>query len=159
AQLRGKRVAVWLAGNEDELFAALHKNGINPRDARQVTIIPQGLDMEPFLQRKVDAAAALIYNELTLVLESPNPATGRLYQLSDLNVMTMESAGTAMLQGGIVVRGNWIRSKKNEETARRFLNATFKGWIYCRDHPKEAVDIVLQNDPSLGRGHQTWQMN
>jgi NitT/TauT family transport system substrate-binding protein len=159
AQLRGKRVAVWLGGNEDELFAALTKNGINPRDPRQVTIIPQGLDMGLFLQRKVDAAAAMTYNELAQVLETTNPATGKLFQLSDLNVITMESAGTAMLQGGIVVRGGWLRSKKNQETARRFLEASFKGWIYCRDHPKEAVEVVLQNAPTLGRGHQSWQMN
>jgi NitT/TauT family transport system substrate-binding protein len=159
AQLRGKRVGTWLAGNEDELFAALLKNGINPRDPKQVTIVPQGLDMEPFLQRQVDAAAAMTYNELAQVLETTNPATGRLYQLSDLNVITMESAGTAMLEGGIVARGDWLRSKKNQETARRFLEASFKGWIYCRDHPAEAVEIVLQADPTLGRGHQTWQMN
>jgi NitT/TauT family transport system substrate-binding protein len=159
AQLRGKRVAVWLGGNEDELFAALMKHGINPRDPRQVTIVPQGLDMGLLLERKVDAAAAMTYNELAQVLETTNPATGRLFQLSDLNVITMESAGTAMLQGGIVVRGGWLRSKKNQETARRFLEASLKGWIYCRDHPKEAVEIVLQNDPALGRGHQTWQMN
>jgi NitT/TauT family transport system substrate-binding protein len=159
AQLRGKRVAVWLGGNEDELFAALMKHGINPRDPRQVTIVPQGLDMGLFLQRKVDAAAAMTYAGNEQVLETTNPATGRLFQLSDLNVITMESAGTAMLQGGIVVRGGWIRSKQNQETARRFLEASFKGWIYCRDHPKEAVEIVLQNNPALGRGHQTWQMN
>jgi NitT/TauT family transport system substrate-binding protein len=159
AQLRGKKVAVWLAGNEDELFAALTKHGINPRDPKEVTIVPQGLDMAPFLQRKVDAAAAMTYNELAQVLETPNPATGRLYRPSDLNVITMESAGTAMLQGGIVVRGGWLRSKKNQETAMRFLEASFKGWIYCRDHLKEAVEIVLQNAPTLGRGHQTWQMN
>jgi NitT/TauT family transport system substrate-binding protein len=158
-QLRGKRVAVWLGGNEDELFAALLKHGIDPRDPRAVTIVPQGLDMELFLQRKVDAAAAMTYNELAQVLETTNPATGRLFQLSDLNVITMESAGTAMLQGGIVVRGDWIRSKQNQEIARRFLEASFRGWIYCRDHPEEAVEIVLQNDPTLGRGHQTWQMN
>jgi NitT/TauT family transport system substrate-binding protein len=101
----------------------------------------------------------MTYNELAQVLETANPATGRLYQLSDLNVIPMESAGTAMLQGGIVVRGNWLRSKQNQETARRFLEASFKGWIYCRDYPEEAVGIVLQNDPTLGRGHQTWQMN
>jgi NitT/TauT family transport system substrate-binding protein len=159
AQLRGKRVGVWLGGNEDELFAALLKHGIDPRDPREVTIVPQGLDMEPFLQRQVDAAAAMTYNELAQVLETTNPATGRLFQLSDLNVMTMESAGTAMLQGGIVVRGDWLRSKQNQEIARRFLEASFRGWVYSRDHPEEAVEIVLQNDPSLGRGHQTWQLN
>jgi NitT/TauT family transport system substrate-binding protein len=158
-QLRGKRVAVWLGGNEDELFAALMKHGIDPRDPRQVTIVPQGLDMELFLRREVDAAAAMTYNELAQVLESTNPATGRRYTLSDLNILTMESAGTAMLQDGIVARGDWLRSEDNREIARRFLKASFKGWIYCRDHPEEAVEVVLQNDPTLGRGHQTWQMN
>src|SRR5262249_30918631 len=64
-----------------------------------------------------------------------------------------------MLQGGIVVRGDWLRSKQNQEIARRFLEASFRGWIYSRDHPEEAVEIVLQNDPALGRGHQSWQMN
>jgi NitT/TauT family transport system substrate-binding protein len=159
AQLRGKKVAVWLAGNEYELFAALLKHGLNPRDPSQVTIVPQRLDMEPFLQRKVDAAAAMSYNELAQVLETTNPATGKLYQLADLNVLTMEAAGTAMLQGGIVVRDDWLQSKHNQETARRFLKASFKGWIYSRDHPQEAVGIVLRYDPTLGRGHQTWQMN
>src|SRR5438445_13761391 len=95
AQLRGKRVAVWLAGNEDELFAALLKHGIHPRDPKEVTIVPQGLDMAPFLQRKVDAAAAMTYNELAQVLETTDPATGKLYQRSDLNVTTMEAEGTA----------------------------------------------------------------
>jgi NitT/TauT family transport system substrate-binding protein len=158
-QLRGKRVAVWLAGNENEVFAALLEHGIDPRDPRAVTIVPEGVDMQPFLQRQVDAAAAMTYNELAQVLEATNPATGRLYQLSDLNVIPMESVGTAMLQDGIVVRGDWLRSEKNQETAMRFLEASFRGWIYCRDHPDEAVEIVLQNNPTLGRGHQIWEMN
>src|SRR5262249_48608829 len=34
-----------------------------------------------------------------------------------------------------------------------------RGWIYCRDHPEEAVEVVLQNNPALGRGHQIWEMN
>ena len=31
AKMRGKKVGVWCCGNQPELFAALHKNGINPR--------------------------------------------------------------------------------------------------------------------------------
>ena len=41
----------------------------------------------------------------------------------------------------------------------KFLKASFEGWIYCRDHQAECVNIVLKNGSLLGRGHQTWQMN
>ena len=42
---------------------------------------------------------------------------------------------------------------------RSFLIASFKGWIYCRDHLSDCVNIVLKNGPALPKGHQTWQMN
>ena len=39
------------------------------------------------------------------------------------------------------------------------LAASFKGWMYCRDHAAECTQIVLDNGPTLGKGHQTWMMN
>ena len=71
--------------------------------------------MNLFLQRKIDSASAMTYNELAQVLESKNPKTGKLYRLSDLNVITMERAGTAMLEDGIFVRGDWIKSTTNQD--------------------------------------------
>ena len=47
----------------------------------------------------------------------------------------------------------------NEETAIKFLRATFLGWAYCRDHLDECVGFVLEAGPTLGVGHQTWQIN
>ena len=41
----------------------------------------------------------------------------------------------------------------------KFLKASFQGWIYCRDHQAACVKIVLDNGPTLGAGHQAWQMN
>jgi NitT/TauT family transport system substrate-binding protein len=64
-----------------------------------------------------------------------------------------------MLEDGIFVRGDWIKDKDNEGIAKRFLAASFRGWIYCRDHVTECTQIVLKNGPTLGKGHQTWQMN
>jgi NitT/TauT family transport system substrate-binding protein len=71
----------------------------------------------------------------------------------------MESVGTGMLEDGIFVRGDWIQNKQNQDIAKRFLEASFRGWIYCRDHFQDCVNIVLDNGPTLGKGHQTWQMN
>lgn len=156
-QMKGKKVGVWCCGNENELFAALVKNNLDPK--KDVTIVNQPFDMNLFLQRKVDAAAAMTYNELAQVLESKNPDTGKLYTLKDLNVITMEAAGTAMLEDGLYARGDWLADAANRDIATRFLAATFKGWAYCRDHMAACVQIVLKNGSSLGKGHQTWQMN
>ena len=156
-QMRGKKVGVWCCGNENELYAALNKNGMDPK--KDVTIVNQPFDMNLFLNRQVDAAAAMTYNELAQVLETKNPKTGKLYQPSDINVIKMDDAGTGMLEDGVFVRGDWIADKDNQETAKKFLAASFKGWIYCRDHVDECTQIVLDNGPTLGKGHQTWMMN
>src|SRR6185369_6785215 len=129
AQMKGKKVGVWCCGNENELYAALNKNGMNPKT--DVTIVNQPFDMNLFLNKQVDAAAAMTYNELAQVLETTNPKTGKLYQPSDLNVIKMDDVGTWMLEG----------------------------WIYCRNHVSECTQIVLKNGPTLGKGHQTWMMN
>ena len=42
-QMKGKKVGVWLCGNEYELFAALVKNGLDPK--KDVTIVNQPFDM------------------------------------------------------------------------------------------------------------------
>ena len=162
-KMRGKKVGVWCCGNEPELYAALTKNGIDPKNKNDVTIINQPFNMDLFLSREVDAAAAMTYNELAQVLETKNPKTGKLYKLSDLNVISMENsakgAGTSMLEDEIFVRDDWIKDKKNQAIARKFLAASFKGWIYCRDHASDCVKIVLKNGPALPGGHQKWQMN
>jgi NitT/TauT family transport system substrate-binding protein len=162
-KMRGKKVGVWCCGNEPELYAALTKNGIDPKNKDHVTIVNQPFNMDLFLTREVDAAAAMTYNELAQVLETKNPKTGKLYQLSDLNVIKMEDAkkgaGTSMLEDEVFVRDDWIKDKKNQTTAKKFLAASFKGWIYCRDHASDCVKIVLKNGPALPGGHQKWMMN
>jgi NitT/TauT family transport system substrate-binding protein len=161
AKMRGKKVGVWCCGNQPELFAALNKNGIDPAKASDVTIVNQPFNMDLFLQRQVDAAAAMTYNELAQVLETENPKTGKLYQLSDLNVFKMASSsvGTGMLEDNVFVRGDWLKDPAHQKTAVAFLKASFQGWAYCRDHQTACVNIVLKNGSLLGRGHQTWQMN
>jgi NitT/TauT family transport system substrate-binding protein len=156
-KMRGKKFGVWIFGNEFEQRAALVKYGMDPD--KDVQLVKQDFTMVPFINGEVDASSAMTYNELAQVLETKNPETGKLYTLKDLNVFKYSDLGTGMLQDGIFVRGDWIKDKKNQATAVKFLEATFKGWVYCRDHYKECVNIVLANGPALPRGHQTWQMN
>jgi NitT/TauT family transport system substrate-binding protein len=156
-KLEGKKVGVWLGGNEHKLFAALNKNGLDPQS--DVEIVAQPFDMNLFLNEEIDAAAAMTYNELAQVLEQENPDTGELYTLDELNVFRMSELGTGALEDGVFVRSDWIEDEGNQDIAKRFLKASFRGWVYCRDNQEECLQIVLENGPTLGEGHQRWQLN
>jgi NitT/TauT family transport system substrate-binding protein len=158
-KMKGKKVGNWLGGNEFELFAALSRAGMDPVHNKGVTIVKQPFDMNLFLNKQISAASAMTYNELAQVLETKDPKTGKLYKLSDLNVIKMQSIGTGMLEDGIFTTDSWIKDKSHQAIAKKFLAASFKGWIYCRSHAQQCVNFVLSHGPTLLKGHQTWQMN
>ena len=159
ADMQGKRVGTWGFGNEHELFAAMRLEGIDPNNPDDVEIIQQSFDMLALLNRDLDAAQAMTYNEYAQVLEAENPETGDLYQPEDLVVINFNDVGTAMLQDHVFVDGDWLAQEGNEELAIQFLAASFKGWQFCRDNFDECVQIVLDNGPTLGQGHMRWQLN
>lgn len=92
---RGKKVGTWGFGNEFELFAAMRKVGIDPNNKSDVTVVNQPFDMSLLLNREIDAAEAMTYNEYAQVLEAVNPKTGELYKPEDLNVINFNDVGTA----------------------------------------------------------------
>ena len=158
ADLADTRVGNWGFGNEFELMAGLRRNGLDPDS--DVNFVQQSFDMGALLNGDIDSAQAMIYNEYAQVLETINPDTGELYQPSDLNIISWNAEGTAMLQDAI-----WADATKLAEdaayrdTAVKFVQASLQGWIWCRDNFEACVDIVLRNAPALGRSHQSWQLN
>jgi NitT/TauT family transport system substrate-binding protein len=148
----GKKVGTWGFGNEFELTAAFELYDVEPAE-----IVQQPFDMSLLLNREIDAAQAMTYNEYAQVLEAVNPETGELYQPEDLSVIDFNDIGTAMLQDAIWVEEAWLAD--NEETASAFLRASFRGWIYCRDNPDICVQMVVDRGSALGTSHQAWQMN
>jgi NitT/TauT family transport system substrate-binding protein len=157
AKMKDKKVGVWCCGNQFELYAALTKNGIDPNNKSDVTIFNQPFTMTDFLSHRIDAAAAMTYNELAQVLESKNPSTGKLYTLKDLNVIPMQKQGTAMLEDELFTTQDWLNGHR--DIAMRVIAASERGWIYCRDHVAECTDIVVKNGTALPHGHQLWMMN
>jgi NitT/TauT family transport system substrate-binding protein len=157
--LKGKNVGTWGFGNEHELFAALRGAGIDPDKKEDVTIVNQSFDMSQLINGEVDAAQAMIYNEYAQVLEQVNAETGVLYQPEELNVINYNDVGTAMLQDHIFANAAWLAAEGNAEIAIKFVRASIRGWAFCRDSFEECVDIVLENGPTLGKGHMTWQLN
>jgi len=84
-----------------------------------------------------------------------------LFTPADLNVMDFNdpSIGTAMLQDGVFARDSWLKAAGNADIATKFLTATYKGWIYCRDNAQKCADIVTKAGSQLGASHQLWMMN
>ncbi len=159
-ELGGRVVGVWCCGNQFPTFAALTKAGFDPENPDDVMIAQQAFDMNAFLAREIDAASAMTYNELAQVLEFVGEdGAFPVYTLDDLNVLDFNEFETAMLEDGIFVRSEWLAEEGNEEVAIKFLRATFQGWIHCRDNAQDCVDFVLEAGPTLGEGHQVWQMN
>ncbi|MFD4959742.1 ABC transporter substrate-binding protein [Microbacterium sp. NPDC058389] len=163
ADFEGKRIGSWGFGNEWEIFAAMAAEDL---DSTTVSITTQDFSMNALLDRDVDAAQAMTYNEWAQILEVKNPDTGQLYQPEDFDVVSYEDTEGAMLQDAI-----WADTErlKNDpayaDAAVRFLKAITKGWIYARDNAEESASIVYDIASTaeaafpVGPVHQQWMMN
>ena len=167
ADFAGKKVGAWGFGDELEVVASAKLQGMT--DGTDYTRVEQPFDMSLLINAQkgcakdatncVDVAEAMVYNEWAQLLETTNPDTGQLFTADQFNVIDYNVVGTAMLQDAIFARASWLAEGNNKDTATKFLKATFKGWVYCRDHATECVQIVLDAGTALGKGHQTWQLN
>ena len=158
SDLEGRTVGNWGFGNEFELLAGLRQSGLDPDS--DVQLVQQNFDMLALIDGQIDAAQAMIYNEYAQVLETVNPDTGELFQPEDLNVINWNDVGTAMLQDALWADADRLDDDPAyRDAAVRFVEASLRGWIHCRDNPAECVQIVLDNVSTLGESHQTWQMN
>ena len=154
AQLAGKKVGNWGFGNEFELFAGMTKAGVKPG-----ALVQQQFDMQALLSGDIDAAQAMSYNEYAQVLEANNPATGKLYQPSDFNVINWNDDGTAMLQDAIWASTDKLSDPAYQDQTTKFVAASIKGWAYCRDNVTACRDLVVKAGSKLGASHQLWQIN
>jgi NitT/TauT family transport system substrate-binding protein len=153
--LAGKTIGSWGYGNEWELFAGLNKAGVT-----DYSIVSQAFDMNAFLAGDIDAAQAMTYNEYAQLLETENPDTGELYQPEDFHVIDWNDEGTAMLQDAIWAdAGRLADDPDYADTTVKFIKASIKGWLYARDNPQEAADIVTAAGSTLGTSHQLWMTN
>jgi NitT/TauT family transport system substrate-binding protein len=158
SDLAGKTVGNWGFGNEFELLAGLRSSGLDPDN--DVTLVQQQFDMLALISGDIDAAQAMIYNEYAQVLETINPDTGELFQPEDLAVIDWNDVGTAMLQDAIWADADKLESDAEyKTTAVAFVQASLRGWAFCRDEFEACVDIVLAAGPTLGESHQAWQLN
>ena len=157
ADFKGKKIGNWGFGNEYEVFAAISKAGLDP--AADVELVQQQFDMAALLNREIDAAEAMTYNEYAQVLEAVNPDTGELYQPADFNVVDYNEEGVGMYQDAIWASTERLADAAYQDLTQAFVTASLQGWIYCRDNAQACADIVLAAGTKLGASHQLWQMN
>ncbi|MGS2804810.1 ABC transporter substrate-binding protein [Nocardia sp. MW-W600-9] len=157
AALRGKTVGNWGYGNEFELFAGMTKAGLDP--AKDVKLVQQQFDMNAFLAKDIAAAQAMSYNEYAQLLETKNPATGKLYTADDFTTIDWNAEGVAMLQDALWANTEKLKDPKYQEQTVKFLVASLKGWAFCRDNLDRCRDITVAAGATLGAGHQQWQIN
>lgn len=157
ADLAGTKVGNWGFGNEFELLAGIRSAGLDP-DA-DVELVQQNFDMQALLNREIDSAQAMIYNEFGILLQTENPDTGDLYTEDLFNVINWNDEGTAMLQDAIWAQTEWLADPANEATAIAFLKGSLQGWAYCRDNVDECADIVVKSGSALNKVHMQYMMN
>ena len=144
--VKGKKVALW-GGFVPSFSAMAGKHGLE--QDKDFTTVNQGFDVLPLLNDEVDMISAMRYNEYAQALAG---AKGREITLFDFG-----ADGTSVMEDTIATTREWVTA--NPDVVTKYLKATMKGWMYCRDNQDACVQIVLKNGSALQENYQTWQMN
>jgi NitT/TauT family transport system substrate-binding protein len=140
ADFKGKTLGVWFFGNEYPFLAWMAKLKIPTTGGKSgVTVIKQGFNVDPLLQKQADCISTMTYNEYWQVIDAGIPA-------NQLVVFKYEDQGVATLEDGLYVIEDKLKDAAFVDKMGRFVKASMKGWTYAREHADEAVKIVLSND-------------
>ena len=145
ADLRGRTLGVWFAGNEYPFLAWMDRLGLKPNT--DVKVLRQGFDVEPLLKRQADCISTMTYNEYWQVID------GGL-KPEDLVVFKYEDARVATLEDGLYTTRRKLADRRMAARLARFLAATQRGWEDAVANQAEAVDILVKAEPKLDRGQQ-----
>ncbi len=140
ADFKGKTLGVWFFGNEYPFLSWMSQLGIPTKGGSDgVTVLKQGFNVDPLLQKQADCISTMTYNEYWQVIDAGIPA-------DDLLVFKYEDEGVATLEDGLYVLEERLSDAAFVERMARFVKASMKGWDWARENPKEAALIVLEND-------------
>jgi len=137
---KGKTLGVWFFGNEYPFLSWMSKLGI-PTDGSDggVTVLKQGFNVDPLLQKQADCVSTMTYNEYWQVIDAGIPP-------EELVVFKYEDQGVSTMEDGLYVLESKLSDPAFVDVMARFVKASMKGWEWAREHPEEAAMIVLDND-------------
>ena len=91
ADFAGKTIGVWFYGNEYPFLSWMSQVGLTTEGGDGVTVLKQGFNVDPLLQRQADCISTMTYNEYGQVLESGvSPDDLVTFKYSDVGVATLE---------------------------------------------------------------------
>ncbi|RCK41129.1 ABC transporter substrate-binding protein [Thalassospira xiamenensis] len=136
----GRTLGVWFFGNEYPFLSWMSKLGI-PTDGSEkgVTVLKQGFNVDPLLQKQADCISTMTYNEYWQVIDAGITE-------DQLNVFKYEDQGVATLEDGLYVLEDNLKDEAFVEKMGRFVAASMKGWQWAKENPEDAAMIVLDND-------------
>ena len=137
---RGKTIGVWFFGNEYPFLSWMSQVGIPTEGgADGVTVLKQGFNVDPLLNREADCISTMTYNEYGQVIDAGvNP--------DELVTFKYEEQGVATLEDGIYVLEENLNDQVFVDKMVRFVRASMEGWKYAEANAEEAAGIILDND-------------
>jgi NitT/TauT family transport system substrate-binding protein len=154
ADFKGKTIGVWFFGNEYPFLSWMSQEGISTDGGPDgVTVLRQGFNVDPLLQRQADCISTMTYNEYGQVLDAG-------VSEDELVTFKYENQGVATLEDGIYVLEENLKDAAFADKMVRFVRASMKGWKYAEANPGEAAEIVLDNDETGAqtKAHQVRMM-
>jgi signal transduction histidine kinase/ABC-type nitrate/sulfonate/bicarbonate transport system substrate-binding protein len=95
--------------------------------------VPHTFHSEDFVNKKVDVMTAFISNETFRLKEAG----------AEFNIIDPANYGIYMYGDNLFSSKEYV--EKNPERAKRFLDATIRGWKYALANVDETIDIILEN--------------
>ena len=154
ADFKGKTLGVWFFGNEYPFLSWMSKLGLSTAGgADGVTVLKQGFNVDPLLQKQAACISTMTYNEYGQVLEAG-------IKPEDLITFKYEDEGVATLEDGLYVLEDNLKDPAFEEKMVKFVRASMKGWKDAEADPDAAAAIVLEADETGAQTelHQKFMM-
>ncbi len=142
ADFKGKTLGVWFYGNEYPFLSWMSQLGIATDGSDGgVTVLKQGFNVDPLLQKQADCVSTMTYNEYWQIIDAGIPA-------DELVVFKYQDQGVATLEDGLYVLESKLEDPAFVDKMVRFVRASMKGWKWAEANPDAAAEIVLENDAS-----------
>jgi NitT/TauT family transport system substrate-binding protein len=139
---KGKTLGVWFFGNEYPFLSWMSTLGIKTDGSPEgVTVLKQGFNVDPLLQKQAACISTMTYNEYWQVIDAG-------IKPEELVTFKYEDEGVATLEDGLYVLEDKLKDPAFKEKMVKFVRASMKGWKYAETNPDEAAEIVLENDAS-----------
>ena len=142
SDLKGKKVGLWLGGDEVEFIAMLKSQGMGKKD---VELIPQAFSVVPFIEDQYVCSQVTSYGEMNFLAIQG-------WTKDKLQILSPKDYNSAILGDLLFCKKDYL--EENKETVTKFLEASIKGWQFCINQPEEALKIILDYNKELSKEEQ-----